>query len=115
VGSETIEMAVENLDVGAFQGRIEDCFPEVFGIDLMRTTAEKLDQMMDAIRGAVGKLCCIVTVSMHYYYSPRLLPLLLPIKMYIFPSLHSANHINNLADTASKKDNIICAIPPVPY
>ncbi len=54
VGSETVEMAVENLDVGTFQGRIKDCFPEVLGIYLVRAAAEELDQMMDAVRALLG-------------------------------------------------------------
>lgn len=54
VGSEAVEMTIENLDVGTFQGRIKDCFPEVLGIDLVRAAAEELYQVMNAIRGAVG-------------------------------------------------------------
>jgi hypothetical protein len=55
MGSETVEMAVEYLNVGAFQCRIKDCFPEGLGIDLVRAATEELYQMMNAIRGAVGK------------------------------------------------------------
>lgn len=55
VGSETVEMTVEDLNVSAFQCRIKDCFPEVLGIDLVRAAAEELYQVMNAIWGAVGK------------------------------------------------------------
>jgi hypothetical protein len=65
VWSETVEMPVEYLDVSTFQGRIKDRFPKILRIDLLWAAAEELDQVMDAIRGAVGKCWCIVAVSMH--------------------------------------------------
>jgi hypothetical protein len=55
VGSKTVEMTVEDLDISAFKCRIKNSFPEVLGIDLVRTAAEELDQMMDAVRCAVRK------------------------------------------------------------
>jgi hypothetical protein len=52
---KTVEMAVENLDVGTFQSSVKNCFPECLRIDLMLAAAEELDQMMNAVGCAVGE------------------------------------------------------------
>ena len=45
MGSETVKMTVEDLDVSVFKGRLQDRFPEVAGVNLVRTAAEEFDQM----------------------------------------------------------------------